>query len=364
MGAATFQYRKMSSGAANGRIATLEAGRGIAALLVLLSHTSDFLAVPKYFDARPLGGVFDFGFVGVDYFFALSGFVIYYTNHRAIGRRGACGPYARLRIALIYPIYSALSALLAIAYLALPVSRTGEEFLPWSLFTSVTLLPGGTTLVPTGWSLVHEVLFYIAFAVLLARPRAGMVLFAAWFAATVAVALAGGTGVRFLDTVFYVRTLHFGFGMLAAWLFCADRVAAPALWIGLGATGLLALWSGHFFGEFAWPTDLLYVALGIASTLLLTGLAEAERSVAIRTPAALVFLGAASYAVYLVHYPVALVLTKALKAVSADTWMSPVAVFIVLSGVTLVISLAAHIFVERPLLSAARRLLVYQMAQG
>lgn len=349
----------MSAAAGHPRIETLEAGRGVAALLVLFSHTSSFLAVPEYLAYRPLGGAFDFGFVGVDYFFALSGFVIYYVNHRAIGVRGAVGPYLRRRVARIYPIYWALTAVLAVAYLTLPVARTGQEFLPGSLFTSLTLLPGGTTLVPTGWSLVHEVLFYLVFSSFLASPRIGAGVLALWFGGTIVLAVAGNTGQPMVDTVFYVRTLHFGFGMLAARLFVERRTGLPWAWIAGGALALAALWTATVAGALVLPQRVLYLALGAASAALILGLAEAELRGAIRTPAPLVFLGAASYAVYLVHYPVALVLTKAVLFAEVSAWAPPLAIFVVLSIATLVASILAHLVVERPLLAAARRILVH-----
>ena len=44
---------------------SLQAGRAVAALLVVLFHASGSIcAAPKYFDSRPFGRIFDFGYAG------------------------------------------------------------------------------------------------------------------------------------------------------------------------------------------------------------------------------------------------------------------------------------------------------------
>ena len=57
----------------------LQAGRGIACLIVLLYHTNFVLGLHKYIgiDMFP---IFNIGNCGIDFFFVLSGFVIYFAH--------------------------------------------------------------------------------------------------------------------------------------------------------------------------------------------------------------------------------------------------------------------------------------------
>jgi len=87
------------------RLVGIEASRGIAALLVVLFHTTVIMNLPKYFGALPLHGLFKFGYAGVDFFFVLSGFIILHTHMNDIGKKGAIASYARKRFIRVLPIY-------------------------------------------------------------------------------------------------------------------------------------------------------------------------------------------------------------------------------------------------------------------
>jgi len=56
------------------KITSVEAGRGVAAVLVVLYHVGKFyFATPKYWAARAFGGAFMFGHAGVEFFFVQPG---------------------------------------------------------------------------------------------------------------------------------------------------------------------------------------------------------------------------------------------------------------------------------------------------
>ncbi len=69
------------AGYARRRWSSVQAGRGIAAVLVVLAHTSaSVFDQRKYWPANPVGPLFDFGHAGVEFFFVLSGFIILYAH--------------------------------------------------------------------------------------------------------------------------------------------------------------------------------------------------------------------------------------------------------------------------------------------
>ena len=86
-------------------LTTLQAGRGIAALLVVLYHASGLFSSNKYWQTIVLKGVFGFGFAGVEYFFVLSGFIMLHVHRKDIGKPAALVSYFRKRIERIYPAY-------------------------------------------------------------------------------------------------------------------------------------------------------------------------------------------------------------------------------------------------------------------
>ena len=78
------------------------------------------------------------------------------------------------------------------------------------------------------------------------------------------------------------------------------RIPAPRVLAGLGAGLLLLTGLVHvYYGLSGW-TYILGFTLG--SSLVIAGLVEAERQGLIGTPRLLVYLGDATYAIYLVHF--------------------------------------------------------------
>ena len=69
---------------ASGTLVSLQIGRGIAALLVALFHAGALVEINCGYS--PLHGVLAFGYAGVDFFFVLSGFIIFRRHIRDRGR--------------------------------------------------------------------------------------------------------------------------------------------------------------------------------------------------------------------------------------------------------------------------------------
>ena len=92
---------------------SLQACRAVAALLVVLFHASvGIFNLPKYFGCKPFGPVFDFGFVGVDFFFVLSGFIMVYVHAADFGQPRALGAYFWKRVSFSWRL-SPMSGTLA-----------------------------------------------------------------------------------------------------------------------------------------------------------------------------------------------------------------------------------------------------------
>ena len=314
------------------RLAGVDAARGVAALLVVLLHASDYMGVPKYFDYRPLGGIFQWGWAGVDFFFVLSGFVIAYSSMPLLGRPGGLRHYLVRRFTRIYPIYWVVTAMMLAGFVLLPVSRSGFETDPWTLFTSITLLPSGApVIVPVAWTLIYEVLFYALFAVTVVRPTSGVALLAIWQVATVAVQLSGTTDGVVVGYLFGWRNLHFGLGVMAAVVFWRGRVPSPEAMALVGTAAFVAVGMATLSAA-AESIDPRWFQFGLAcsSAMIVLGLAEAERSRGWRVSGALSLLGAASYSIYLIHSPVELVMIKGLLAAGVAAWVPPFLLFVIL----------------------------------
>ena len=150
------------------RFVTLDALRGVAAIGVMLYHSMP---------ASPL--VIPGGYLAVDLFFVLSGFVIALTYEDKLREGMSAREFLTLRAIRLWP------ALLvgAIVAIALEHGHAGMLFLLPSPYSD-TLYPSN----PPLWSLLLEALGYLGFATFAHRWRTGSL---ALLAATCGIALAG-----------------------------------------------------------------------------------------------------------------------------------------------------------------------------
>ena len=148
--------------------------RGIAACWVLLFHIGNQTGRAHPDIGRVLDWIAGGGFLGVDFFFVLSGFVIAlnYSGDKAPIRFGSYLAFLRKRLARIYPVHLFVLLVLVagigvLNLLSIPVAR------PWTrdadgLFESALLLHGwalpikATWNIPS-WSVSTEWLAYLLF---------------------------------------------------------------------------------------------------------------------------------------------------------------------------------------------------------
>lgn len=288
------------------KLASIEAARALAALVVVLMHATHLMRVPQFSGEVALGGLFDFGYVGVDFFFVLSGFIITYVHHGELGRGAARWPsYLWKRFVRVFPIYWLILAMSAgpsmlTRWLAgrHPVSELGADDIPGTLLLWIGGQP--PEYVGVAWSLQYEVLFYLSFCLLLLHLRAGLALYALWAVlvmAQAAGALPGELPLRLGDPHCLQFLMGVATGLIARratlplarwqWPAVIAALVAAVVFERLGPQG-----EHGFAGR---------VALGLASAAVLGTLVAMERRRPLRVPAFLTQLGAASYSLYLGH---------------------------------------------------------------
>lgn len=272
---------------ARGRITIVEQLRGLAALSVAWFHFTN--GNPRFLDDGMLEASGSYGWVGVEVFFVISGFIVPFAMYRAGYDILAAPRFLVKRLLRLEPPYLVCVVLMvAFAYVSswVPGFRgQPPSFDPAQLALHVGYLVGFTDypwLNPVFWSLAIEFQFYLAIALLfpLVANRA------AWVRLTSVLAL------------------------FAISLLPAPDTLLPA-YLGLFALGLVTF---HFYvgwlnrGAFAALLALFAIGLSASTSLVIAlpsvaaaaALAFVHR-VALRP---LVWLGTISYSFYLLHVPV------------------------------------------------------------
>lgn len=327
------------------RLLLLECGRGLAAFAVLLFHANvasrmegwqsvEWMTVLKY---------------GVDFFFVLSGFIIYHAHFRDFGCPERVGIYTKKRLARLLPVLWVVTAATygLQALLAMPVdfAQFVRSALPYP-----SLLPTDPAVV---WTLRHEFLFYLLIGIAIWSRSLGALAFGAWFlaAAIQLVALSAGGGADGIASFFlsaYAFQFLLGMGVAALHRRYAFRPSFAPLVAGMVMLVLALSWDVMYGSRAFGPgeyTDAqgswFTLVLGGIFALVVHGLVCLEERVT--APRALVALGAATYSVYLIHAPANGLLLRFLRPFSAELAGGVGGVILVITGTTAGI-LLHHLF--------------------
>jgi peptidoglycan/LPS O-acetylase OafA/YrhL len=279
------------------RLTGIEAGRGLAASVVVLYHTARHLnrAAP----APLMVSLFHFGHAGVDFFFVISGFIILHVHAADIGRASRLRHYVSRRLTRVLPVYwIALALTIAMSAAGERHGLPGASEFVWSLL----LLPSNTPpLLGVAWTLQYEVVFYAVFAVLIAHRAAGVALLVLWFG-WILSALGGGGSSAVPHALYGVYNLEFFAGMAAAYILAKFRVPAPRaiLWLGVFLFACAA--TAEDFGLLHGYGILARAAYGLPSAAIVLGAAASDRAARLAVPELLRMLGGASYSIYLFQF--------------------------------------------------------------
>jgi peptidoglycan/LPS O-acetylase OafA/YrhL len=331
----------------------LQLVRANAVLLVVFCHSAAILALARYFGPSPLVPLLAKGATGVDIFFVLSGFIIVHIalQERTFRSRLGPGSFLLKRFNRIVPFLWVSVILYGI------VQFGGKGSIdPHAYIDALFFIPVGPLTPNVVWSLQHEALFYLLFAVAFLMRRRFPVVLYVWCIAPIALWVLSFWGLsiegnELLAFVFNRANAFFGCGVLIGMVWKrfphrVGRLQVPpaAAWVLiLGATALTFLvrdWLGSVVTAVA------------ASLVVIAGLVAGESRA--RVVRAWHLVGDASYAIYLTH--------NAFLLVGGVVWIRLIgergygAAVAVLGVAAVAGGVLIHLYVEKPVIRLSRRL--------
>jgi len=358
--------------------------RGVAATWVLLFHLWQFAGSPSL--AMPIGAaslsltpLVRCGFMGVDLFFVLSGFLLAIPFHRAAlgrSRTPRLATYWRRRCRRVLPAYYAQLIILVAVFAAwgqteaLGVANLGAHaLLIQNFFAASVPLNGVYWTMPIEWDF-YVVLPLMAWVLARLRPlpalaaMIGLSVGFRWICVLAAGDLAWPQWIDYSRIMqLPARLDEFFCGVLGAWWYLRRPLsgAAARTWVAAGLLGIaccMAFWElpGNFLAEARTPWVLVYfTCTGFAFGMLVRGAAGQPAAGAVWFGGrALAWLGLISYSLYLWHYPLLLALAHFDLLASGGAFALLRNALVALPPILLVSWLSQYC-VERPFLASARR---------
>ena len=360
----------------DGRLLSVQALRAIAALLVVSVHSID--AAELYSSPRQSRFFHwgNYGACGVDIFFAISGFIVSQVAVRMADRNPAAPSatarqFLTRRITRIYPLYWILTAVV------IAMEELGRHHTEWHSFhwlPTLLLLPslqglGNAPALSLGWSLMFEMYFYLILTIFMVWTPRSLVRNTVAFLCGMVIL---GTLVNIHRPLIVIWmnpiVLEFVFGCLIGLIFSRSTVNVKTrtmnvktrtigFWVAaIGAVSLAAtIFTGYglaseqdwiLAGYYSW---LRVGVWGVPATLLVGGVIFWNPKMRSAPARLLVFLGDASYSVYLCTIPSRSFVEhfwRFFGKFGADTGVFLGALFCIVVGVI------CYLALERPLMRA------------
>jgi peptidoglycan/LPS O-acetylase OafA/YrhL len=321
----------------------LDGLRGVAALAIVLFHFMEIVYQPnKNFIAH--------GFLAVDFFFCLSGFVIAYAYQDRIGEMGIAA-FFKTRLIRLHPLVIFGSVLGLLAFLFDPFSSHPETYETGKLIllflTSVFLIPFAAMpdryfnlfgLNAPAWSLFWEYVANILYALFLHKLSRRSLFILTVFAAAGICFISNRAGGSLLGgwsgETFWDGCARISYSFLAGMLIFRSNwiIKSNIGFLGLSVLLLLAFLV-PFAEEWNWLSELiivlfyfpLLIALGAGAKLT-----EGFKKIC-------VFSGKISYPLYMTHYSVMWIFANYYTKYKPETGQLT---FIIFTGTILLVGIA------------------------
>lgn len=335
------------------QLQSLQVLRGFAAISVVFYHTH--LILMQYGKVDLFGSIAIHGKAGVNIFFVLSGFIILKAHSAEIGQKSSVARYLFRRFVRLYPIYW----ILTLAFMGAAAAGLGDPDFSWQLVNLISAFALYEFYEPlslplkVAWTLVHEVRFYLVFALLLISRSLGICAFAVWTAATLFA-----TAVYQTDDLGWLSPwmLYFVSGMIV-YLISQRFNEVNMMFISAAAIAFLVayIFIPNFHVGYA-DKDVLPSLLWLIPTcslLLLVILYLEEQWCTVKT-GLWTALGDASYSIYLVHSAVISVCAIIARKLGLYDWMGAYPLFAATFLSSVLAGVLVHKLLEAPMLSRLR----------
>lgn len=297
------------------RIDFIQGLRGLACVAVALYHGSYWTGSWSKVTQEIF---FAAGYFGVSLFFMISGFIMVITTKKSDGSASFVKSFIKKRILRIWPAYLIATILSFLILEGYAWFESRENII--ALVKSAFFIPSGkapaptfgTPVLPVGWTLTYEIIFYAIFAVSMLASRFRWLA----FYSLCGLALIGIPCIT-KGHFSLIPTFDYGYSNVALGL-----VTSPIIWMFVAGVviGQIYLSKLHIKSEkICWMLVLFTVSFTVAQYVsgerighgvtewgvsiipLMLCLTVVSKTVHLKTPSVMIYLGDISFSLYLMH---------------------------------------------------------------
>ena len=300
-----------------GHSKSLQGLRGFAALIMVLFHFTSF--VWSKHGVVPFSGFFFFGYSGVNIFFVMSGFLMYYIHHKDFGDYRRVFPFMKKRFLRIYPVYWVV---LIIAGTGLLV-RNKIGLLDYFFNASLILLPE-RYISPPSWTLWYEVMLYIFIIIVILNKKIGFLSILLWIIVVVINNFSPITDIYL--PVLNIFNISFPMGIAAAYIGLRLKdesrerfsmiavIVGSVLFVANAGYSIVHSEPGNIV---PWHEAPFILGWGMSCSLLMFSVFSNKIENIFGRCKPLLILGDASYSIFLLHFPLGRMLVRQAEKVNS-----------------------------------------------
>ncbi|MBL1209499.1 acyltransferase [Geminocystis sp. GBBB08] len=371
---------------------TIQAFRGLAAILVVTRHAT--LISQDKFGQDFMGGIFAQGGIGVDFFFVLSGFIMLLIHFKDLGQSKKVTSFAIKRLIRIYPIYWIIT-ILCLPFFFLSISEEKSFNGDWGyIINSFLLIPQEKLpLLSPGWTLTHELYFYILVALLIyfwkskiVRGILFIIVFGSLYKALFDFSGTWDYKYRTYQTILdsnFLLSFMFSRYNLEFFAGCLSGFLAYKYILAIEESRgdneknitkmnklkfIFSLLSVIFLIIFLISPDsltliyknkiLIVLYYSFVVGILLSVSTIMENLTNFKTSYFLKFLGDASYSIYLVHYPALFLFAKILFLIKLENILGSTVTMYLIVLLALAVSIAIYLYIELPVWNWSKKRII------
>lgn len=331
---------------------SLQIARALAALGVVLTHIAGPMSVEKYFGYSVVENYLSFGTHGVEFFFVLSGFIIYNVHKEHISKPSFLIEYIKKRFIRIYPIYFII--FLFIYLLAIITKQESVLNLDYlSIIKALFLFSDfPVPILGVAWTLEYEIFFYAIFALLIIHRYFIFIIVCIFL-------YYNFYNISNEDTFIYINFMRsqiiylFLFGIIVAYLLKYKIKHNQIIYLFILGFIIIVINIFDTIIQLNIFNSIRSLFLGLGFALIIYSVVKFEISgMNFKKYKIMNLIGDASYSLYLIHVPVISIVAKISMIIGLKNLgiLGAIISFIIMLIISIIFAIMINIWIEKPLI--------------